>query len=185
MSQNAETMSMKQFFEKDLPRQFAAQIAANPPENLEGEEYRLNYQVENEKYGLLLCNGTQLEVVPGGVADPLLDITLTPSSMNDVIADGLKPGDPLLAYNNRQKLDKLKTVKGLLKMQLTRDDGTLAESATIFNGVSEPTVTVKAKVSDYAAISEGKMNGQLAMITGKLKFEGSLPFLMLLSSLNQ
>lgn len=185
MSQNAEPMSMKQFFEQELPGQFADQIAANPPEDLEGEEYRLNYQVENEKYGLLVRNGTQLEVVPGGVADPHLDITLTPSTMSDVMTGGLKPGDPLLAYNNRQKLDKIKTFKGLFKLQLTRDDDTLAESATVFNGVSEPTVTVKAKVSDYAAISEGKMNGQVAMITGKLKFEGSLPFLMVLSSLNQ
>ena len=109
MSQNAEPMSMKQFFEQELPGQFAAQIAANPPEDLEGEEYRLNYQVENEKYGLLVRNGTRLEVVPGGVADPHLDITLTPSTMSDVMTGGLKPGDPLLAYNNRQKLDKIKT----------------------------------------------------------------------------
>lgn len=185
MTQETGAANLKQYFEQELPRLFAEKVGANPPPDMEGEEYRLVYDLGQEKYGLRVRNGNQLEVVPGGLDEPHLHISLTPAGMAEAIAGGNVTNGPLFMYNNRKKLDKIKNFKGLFKLVLTRDDDTTHESTTIFNGTSEPAVTLKAKASDYAAIQSGKMNGQMALMTGKLKFEGSLPFLMVLSSLNQ
>ncbi len=57
--------------------------------------------------------------------------------------------------------------------------------ATIFNGETTPEVTLIAKAAVYAEMLSGKLNPQIAFMTGKIKFEGNLPFLISLGSLNQ
>jgi putative sterol carrier protein len=37
---------------------------------------------------------------------------------------------------------------------------------------------------DYGAMLSGELNGQMAFMTGKLKFEGSLPLLMQVGALS-
>jgi putative sterol carrier protein len=43
---------------------------------------------------------------------------------------------------------------------------------------------MKAKLADYVAMQEGKLNGQEAFMTGKLRIEGDMGFLMQIAALN-
>jgi putative sterol carrier protein len=40
------------------------------------------------------------------------------------------------------------------------------------------------KLADYVAMQEGRLNGQEAFMTGKLKVEGDMGFLMQIAALN-
>ena len=52
------------------------------------------------------------------------------------------------------------------------------------DGPPEPVVTLRMTDDDYAAMMRGELNGQMAFMTGKLKFEGSLPLLMQIGALS-
>lgn len=185
MSESNTQEIIKTYFEQELPQAFAASVAANPPQDLEGAEFLLVYDLDGEKYGLRVTNGTNLEVLAGGLENPQIYVTLSKEAVTDIAENRVKVNNPVIDYNTRKRLDKIKSLKGLFQMALTKEDGSLFESSTVFNGVSEPAVKIKAKANDYAAVTEGKLNSQMAFLTGKVKFEGSMPFLMVLSTLNQ
>lgn len=180
-----DDISVQEYFEQKLPQIFAEHIAQNPPSNLEGEEFRINYHIDDSAYGIKVTDGTKLEVVSGGVAAAHLTSNLTEADWRDATLGNVVVPNPLLDYNSRKHLDKIKNFKGLFKLSLSRDEGENFRSATVFNEVDTPEVTIIAKASDYALIQSGKLNAQMAMMTGKVKFTGSLPFLMTLGSLNQ
>ena len=43
---------------------------------------------------------------------------------------------------------------------------------------TSPRTLVKSKIADYVAIQQGKLNGQEAFMTGRVRIEGDLAFLM-------
>ena len=67
--------------------------------------------------------------------------------------------------------------------ELTRSDDSLWHSTTVFGGQAEPALKVMMTSDDYKAMMSGELNSQMAFLTGKLKFEGSLPMLMQLGAL--
>lgn len=180
-----DDITVQEYFEQKIPQIFAEHVAANPPSNLEGEEFRINYHIDDNSYGLKVTDGSKLEVVPGGVEAAHLTSTLTEADWRDATLGKVLVPNPLLDYNSRKHLDKIKNFKGVFKLNLSREEGESFKSSTTFNEVDTPEVTVIAKASDYALVQTGKLNPQMAMMTGKVKFTGSLPFLMTLGSLNQ
>jgi putative sterol carrier protein len=59
-------------------------------------------------------------------------------------------------------------------------DGTL----TVVEGTHEsPSVTLSMKSSDYIDLAEGRLNGQAAFMTGKLKIQGDMGLALKLNSL--
>lgn len=183
--QIGEDITVQEFFEQKLPLIFAEYIKENPPTGLEGEEYRVTYDVDGLVYGVRIKNGTEIEIVPGGLENSHISNTIAEQDWRDAATGKVLVDNPILKYNTKKHLDKLKNFKGVFKLRLARDDGNLFNSATTFNGIDTPQVTLIVKVSDYTLMQTGKMNPQMAMMTGKVKFEGSLPFLMLLGTLNQ
>ena len=177
-------ITVQEYFEQKLPQLFAEQIKEGAPANLEGEEFRINYNIDNTTYGISIKNGNNLQIVPGGVLEPHLSITMNEADWRDATTGKVVVQNPVALYNTRKHLDKIKNFKGVFKVRLSREDGSVFNSATTFNGVENPEVTIIAKASDYSLIQQGKMNPQMAMMTGKVKFEGSLPFLMSLTSLS-
>ena len=76
------------------------------------------------------------------------------------------------------KVDSVKALKGTVRYELTCKDGSVIKIATMFGGEDEPEFTLDMTAEDFAAMMRGELNGQMAFMTGKLKFEGSLPLLM-------
>jgi SCP-2 sterol transfer family len=177
------TEAAKEYFEQTLPNMFKEKYADNPPADMDGEEMRYEYVIDETKYGIRVKDGKSIEVVPGGIENPHIQNTIDSASLMDVIS-GTIPLNPVIDYNMKKRLDKIKGFKGNFKLELTREDGSKFNSSTLFNGTDDPAVKVMAKISDYAQVLTGKLNPQMAFMTGKVKFEGSMPFLMLLGSLN-
>jgi putative sterol carrier protein len=92
--------------------------------------------------------------------------------------------DMLVDYISRRKVAVVQGLKGAVRLELTRSDGSIWQSATIFGGQEEPALTLRMTNEDYHAMLSGELNGQMAFMTGKLTFEGSLPLLMQVGALS-
>lgn len=92
--------------------------------------------------------------------------------------------DVLASYPSRFNADKAAGMDDRVHMNLTganaRDttlhvhDGTLSveEGAP----VGEPTLRLTADADDWLAVENGDLNPMMAMMTGKVKMKGSVPF---------
>jgi putative sterol carrier protein len=180
----AQNITAAEYFEQVLPERFATAAAEFSDEVRQQDEFTVTYDLAGEGggvYGLRIRNGA-LEVVPGGL--PESDMRTT-AAADDWRATALELWEePVLDYYRRGKVRVIKGLKGVLKLELARDGAPDYESTTIFGGADEPEVTLRMTVADYAAMVKGELNGNMAFMTGKLKFDGSLPLLMQLGALN-
>ncbi|HEX8297612.1 MAG TPA: SCP2 sterol-binding domain-containing protein [Rubricoccaceae bacterium] len=92
--------------------------------------------------------------------------------------------DVLASYPTRFHADKAKGMDDRVHMNLTganaRDvtlyvhDGEL----TVEDGVpaADPTLTLTADADNWLAVENGELNPMMAMMTGKVKMKGSVPF---------
>ncbi|HEX5688415.1 MAG TPA: SCP2 sterol-binding domain-containing protein [Roseiflexaceae bacterium] len=126
--------------------------------------------------------GDQVEVLPEVPADADVRITLNDDDWRTSTAQGML--DPLTDYVQRRKVAVVKSLKGLVRVELTGSNGRIWQSATMFGGQAEPAVMLRMNADDYAAMMRGDLNGQMAFLTGKLQFEGSLPLLMQVGALS-
>jgi putative sterol carrier protein len=171
------------YFEQTIPQQLAAGLAG-APEAAEQPELTAIYEITGAgggTYALRVADG-RVELVPDGVAGADIHTTLTIEDWRSSVAAGL--ADPLVDYIVRRKVAVVKTLKGLVQLELERADGSSFQSATIFGGQAEPSVTLHMAADDYAAMMRGELNGQMAFLTGKLKFDGNLPLLMQVGALS-
>jgi hypothetical protein len=77
---------------------------------------------------------------------------------------------------------KAMALKGTMALDLARD-GDPFKVEMCFNGAAAPRTIMKMKLVEYVAMQEGKLNGQEAFMTGKLRVEGDLAFLMQIAAL--
>jgi putative sterol carrier protein len=52
-----------------------------------------------------------------------------------------------------------------------------------FNGAATPRTVLKMKLADAVALQEGRLNGQEAFMTGRLRVEGDMAFMMQVAAL--
>jgi putative sterol carrier protein len=77
---------------------------------------------------------------------------------------------------------RVKILKGTMALELSRD-GDPFKVEVCFNGAAAPRTVMRVKLADYVDIQIGKLNGQEAFMTGKLKVEGDLAFMMQIAAL--
>ncbi len=159
------------------------QLAAALQDANAGQELTATYEITGEGGGTysLRINGSQVEFVPGGIAGSDL---LTTMSIENWHGGGQDSIGVLADQLRNDKVDVIKGLKGTVRLELGRSDGSTWEAATVFSGQEEPAVTLQMTSGDYADMMSGKLNGQMAFMTGKLKFEGSLPLLMQVGALS-
>jgi putative sterol carrier protein len=179
------TFDLRAYFEQQVPERFQAMAASFTPEQLEQGELVVSYTITGEGgavYSLRLL-GSQLEVVPSILETNDLHTTVTIADFAATHVDAWE--EPAIDYYARGKVAVIKGLKGTLRYELSRsDDGDEFIATTVFQATPEPEVTLRMTVADYAAMVRGDLNGNMAFMTGKLKFEGSLPLLMQLGALN-
>ena len=175
--------TVAEYYENEAAQEFARAVAGAGQDVLGQPEFTATYTIggaEGGTYGLRIVQG-QLEVVPGGI----------PASDMQIVADvsewrqGAQAGfaNPFYYYQKR-KVSLIKSFKGRVNLDLSDEGGDNLEGAIIFGNGQDPSVTLRMKAEDYLAMMSGKLNGQMAFMTGKLKFDGSLPLLMQLAALN-
>ncbi len=77
--------------------------------------------------------------------------------------------------------EKAKGVSAVYQFDITGDGGgkyyaeIVDGELTVAEGVHEkPSITIKMKDKNYLKMVEGKLNGQIAFMTGKLKIKGDM-----------
>jgi hypothetical protein len=172
-----------EYFEQIVPQQFAAALAG-APEAADQPELTATYEITGAGGGTysLRAAGTRVEVLPGGLSDADMHTTLAIEDWRANARSGLL--DPLVDYVVRCKVAVVKSLKGMVRLELERSDGSVFRIATTFGAQAEPEVTLRMTADDYAAMMRGELNGQMAFLTGKLKFDGSLPLLMQVGALS-
>ena len=71
-----------------------------------------------------------------------------------------------------------------MAVELAREGKDPMKVEMMFNNASTPRTVMKVKLADFVAMQEGRLNGQEAFMTGKLKIEGDMGFLMQIAALN-
>lgn len=180
----SQTISVAEYFERVVPDQFATTLADAPADVHSQPELTTTYEITGDgggMYGIRIKDGA-LEIVQGGIPDSDMRSIFSVDHWQRWISDN--GVDMAVDYTRRGKINVVKGIKGIVKLDLEREDGPGHESTIIFGATDAPEVVVRMTVPDYLAMMSGELNGQMAFMTGKLKFEGSLPLLMQLGALS-
>ncbi|KAK2463458.1 hypothetical protein APHAL10511_004544 [Amanita phalloides] len=125
---------------------------------------------------------------------------LTPPTMSDDIkVPGFKSSDVVSDMHSTfshlsdaEKKDRIKKTNAIFELQVTNDDKEtvtwtidLKKTGTVFKGSAKPKADVTLILSDATLVdlAAGKLNGQKAYMTGKLKTRGNLMLATKLDSL--
>ena len=92
----------------------------------------------------------------------------------------------MASYSKRFRPDKAEGVDATVQMNLTGDNARNVvlhvrdQQMTIEEGVTvdDPTLSVTADADDWLAVENGELNPMMAMMQGKVKLKGSMPFAM-------
>jgi hypothetical protein len=179
-----DSVTPEQFFEQLLPLGFAAQAQEGPTP----QDFTMQYHVTGPGGGdwlVSISNGQM--TTRKGTGDANLTFTLSVDDWRDAVLarDGAavsliipprRPGRP-------DNSGRAKQLKGTLAFELAREARDPFKVEMSFNNASTPRTTMKMKLPDCVAMQEGRLNGQEAFMTGKLKVEGDLGFLMQVAAL--
>lgn len=181
-----DSVTPQQFFEELMPMGFAAQVqsGATVP-----KEFTMNYRVVGPGGGewlITIADGQMTSRKGGGEA--IVTYTISEEDWRDAVLgrDGSsvslivppsRPGRP-------DTSGRAKALKGTMALELAREGRDPAKVEVSFNGAATPRTVVKMKMPEYVAMQEGRLNGQEAFMTGKMKIEGDLAFLMQIATLN-
>jgi putative sterol carrier protein len=179
-------VSVDDFFTKHVPSQFKEITAGANLSSLAGKEVNLQFNVNDQSYCLNIKDGTNLDVVKGGVAKPLLTLSLSEQIFLDAVTGKIEGmidrfTDPV-EIANPVRLKALTDTKGTLNLNL-KNDGNSIPVTMIFNGEAKPSVDISLELQDWIAIQNKQTTGQNLFMNGKMKFTGDMVFLMKLQTL--
>jgi putative sterol carrier protein len=179
-------VSVDDFFTKHVPAQFKEITAGANLSSLAGKEVNLQFNVNDQSYCLNIKNGTNLEIIKGGVAKPLLTLSLSEQIFLDAVTGKIEGmidrfTDPV-EIADPARLNTLIGTKGTLNLNLKKDGNTLPVTM-IFNGEAKPSVDISLELQDWLAIQNKQTTGQNLFMNGKLKFSGDMILLMKLQTL--
>jgi hypothetical protein len=181
----AELSSLEAYYTQTVPQQYADAMANAPANLVDQPELTAIYEIsgpDGGSYGLRSAAG-RIEVLPAEQL-PAPDMRVLMSFDDWRVFAESGATDPFVDYVSRRKVGVVKGLKGMVRLELTRSDDSIWQSATVFGGQEEPALTLRMTNDDYRAMLSGELNGQMAFMTGKLKFEGSLPLLMQVGALS-
>lgn len=171
-------MTPREYFEQVVPQQYAAAGGAG-----DQPELTATYVIAGDEGGTFsLRAGETLAVLPSPPDQPDMLISQSYADWAKSVEAGA--ADMVVDYIQRRKVAVVKGLRGTVAIELTRSDGSLHETTVVFGGQTEPAVTIQMTTEDYRDMMSGELNGNMAFMMGKLKFEGSLPLLMQVGALS-
>jgi hypothetical protein len=183
--QVSESVTPEQFFEQLLPTGFAAQAAegGNAP-----SDFSIQFSVQGEGGGdwfAKIADGQM--AVTKGRQDAHLTVTLAMDDWRDAVLERngatlaliLPPSRPGRPDNS----GRAKQLKGTMGLELTRPEKDPFRLEMSFNSAATPKTLIKMTIADYVSMQQGTLNGQQAFMSGKLRVEGDMGFLMQIAAL--
>lgn len=184
-SATPEHVTPEQFFEHLLPTGFAAQRegGATVP-----QDFSMQYHVIGEGGG-----DWHVEIKDGamatrkGVDAAVLTFKLAVHDFLDAIHSRNGAAPSLLLPASRpgrpDNSGRARSLKGTIAQELARESGDPFKLEMTFNGAEAPRTVLKMKLADFVAMQEGRLNGQEAFMTGRLRIEGDMAFMMQVATL--
>lgn len=178
--QISENITPAQFFEELMPMGFAAQAQAG---GTVPSDATMAYKLTGDGGGSwLLAIKEGAMTVTQGEGEANVTFTVSVGDWRDavlgrngasiaLIIPQPRPGRP----DNSARVLQL---KGTMALDLARDGMDPYRLEMCFNGSATPRTVMKVKLDDYLGMQEGRVNGQEAFMTGKLRVEGDIAFLM-------
>jgi hypothetical protein len=168
-----------QFFEELLPAGYQAQQESGIalPRDL-----KIQYHLEGDGGGAWHVHMAGMDIaVRPGEDDAHLAVRLSVDHWADAV-HGRNGADLVLVVpqgrpGRPDASDRVKMLKGTVELELARA-GDPFVAQTTFGGAAQPRTILKAKIEDYVAIQHGRLNGQEAFMTGKVRIEGDMAFMM-------
>ena len=178
---------LRAFFLEWVPRLFEAAAAATPPEGMEGTTLLVRYRVDDAVYTLRVEDGKRLSVIEGETPEtPHVELRMSEEALREVLSGRLYIGEPpYLAFRTRRRFEALQRLKGTVRLELERPDGSLWQATAVYNGAAEPSGTLRMATTDYSSLQRGELDGQVAFATGKLRWEGDFTLLIGLRALRE
>jgi len=181
-----ENVTPEQFFEQLMPMGFAAQAEAG---GATAQDFTLQYHLVGAGGGdwlVAIRDGRMTGQKGSGEAN--LTFSLSVDDWRDAVLgrDGAtlavivpqgRPGRP-------DNSARAKQLRGTMALELARDGREPMKVEMTFNNAATPRTVIRMKLVDYVAMQEGRLNGQEAFMTGKLRVEGDMGFLMQIAALN-
>jgi putative sterol carrier protein len=167
------------FFEQLMPAGFRAQVEQGLPTP---KDYVIQYKLGGEGGGewiVAIREGTMQ--VKTGSGDSHMTISISHADWHDAVFGKNGADLALLLPQTRpgrpDGSEAAKKLRGTMAVELARE-GEPFRMEISFGNAPQPRTTVKSKITDYVAIQQGKLNGQEAFMTGRVRVEGDLAFLM-------
>jgi putative sterol carrier protein len=181
-----EDVTPEQFFEQLLPMGFAAQRDAGVSAP---RDFTMQYRISGAGGGewfVSIADG-QMSTRKGG-GEAIVTFALSLDDWRDAVLarDGATLA-VILPQNRPGRPDnsgRAKQLKGTMAVELAREAKEPMKIEMTFNNAATPRTVMKMKLPDYVAMQEGRLNGQEAFMTGKLRVEGDMGFLMQIAALN-
>jgi len=182
-----EDVSVDTFFGEIVPSQFGDLIAGADLSSLKGKEGTLQFDISGKKYCLKITDGTNLEVIKGGIDKPMLALALSEKDWRDSVTGKIEGlidqfTDPTQIADVK-RLNTLSSTKGACTMEIKKSDRTSIPVTMTFNGEDKPAVTLNLDLPDWIAMQKKQTTGQALFMNGKLKFTGDMVLLMKLQTM--
>jgi putative sterol carrier protein len=175
----------EQFFEQLLPMGFQAQREAG---GAVPQDFTMQYVLTGPgggEWAVTIKDG-QMSTTKGR-HDAVITFTASIDDWRDAVLGRNGATIALLLPQNRpgrpDNSGRVKQMKGTVAQELSRDGMDPFKIEMTFNGAATPRSVVKMKLADFVAMQEGKLNGQEAFMTGRLRIEGDMAFMMQIAAL--
>jgi len=170
----------EQFFKELLPAGFEDQKKQGNPVP---QDFHIQYHLTGDGGGdwhVTITDGT-LDAQPT-TEDANITITISVTDWRDALLSRNGANPSLILPGNRpgrpDNSARVKQVRGTLVQELSREGGEPFKLQLTFNGGESPKTILKMKIGDAIALQEGRLNGQEAFMTGKVRVEGDMAFMM-------
>jgi len=180
-----DDVTPEQFFEQLMPLGFQAQRDAGgavPP------DFTMQYVLTGTGGGewAVSVTGGQLSTTKGR-HDAVITFTLSIDDWRDAVLGRNGAAISLLLPQSRpgrpDNSARVKQMKGTVAQELAREGAEPFKLEMCFNGGAAPRTVLKMKLPDFVAMGEGRLNGQEAFMTGRLRIEGDMAFMMQIAAL--
>lgn len=185
-----ENISVKEYFEEIVPKMAEEQLSKVTATGMEGTLFTVEFDVKGDQtyvYGITAKDAKEISVAEGAMENPMLKVVLSEDIWRKAVTGKMEGAMDMFTdlgqSANRKRYDALMSTKGTMNLEITLDDGSVAEITVVFNGAESPQVTFKAALEDWAKIQSGELAGPTAFMTGKMKIDGDMPFAMALGNL--
>lgn len=177
MSESAT--QMQEYLESYIPSVIGKFLAEKPVPQMEGTTFTTQVTIEGESsltFGVTIEDASRIKVQTGEVESPMVAVSLPESVMKPLTRQ-------VSQMVGRRQYDDITKAKGTLTIEMEMPGDWVLPVTVTFNGASEPRATMRGPAEVLAKIMTGEVAGPAAFVSGDIKIEGDMMFLMSLSTL--